>query len=237
MLIIWFIFRFVPDRIEVNIVNRVSGTVPGTLKGLLVISIVLMLFIVWPISAQTKDTLSQSSVAGFLIRVSARAENQMSQIFGNLNNLTFFSQVGQNHEMTKLNFKVDHYTVDLSGETQMLSLVNADRAKAGLAPLTMDENIREAARAHSIDMAKNGYFSHYDLSGKSPADRMNDSHVNFTMAGENIALAPTVELGEIGFMNSQKHRDNILTPEFTRVGIGIIDTGSYGKMITQDFAN
>ena len=161
----------------------------------------------------------------------------MNQIFGNLNNLTFFSNVGQDHEMTKLNFKVDRFTVDTAGETQMLTLLNADRAKAGLLPLSMDETIREAARTHSIDMAQNGYFSHYDLANKTPADRLADYQVNFTFAGENIALAPTVELAEIGFMNSPKHRDNILTPEFTRIGIGIIDTGSYGRMVTQNFAN
>lgn len=235
--IIWLIFRLVPDKWEANIINRSFGTVPGAIKGLLTIAIILMLFVVWPISAQTKDTLAQSSISGFLIRVSARAETQMNQIFGNLNNLTFFSNVGQDHEMTKLNFKVERYNIDTAGEEQMLALVNADRAKAGLEPLAMDEKIREAARAHSIDMAKNGYFSHYDLTNKTPADRLNDFQVKFTFVGENIALAPTVELAEIGFMNSEKHRDNILTPEFTRVGLGIIDTGSYGRMVTQNFAN
>lgn len=236
-LIIWLIFKLVPDEWEANLVNRIFGILPGTAKGLLTIAIVLMVFLIWPTSTQTKDTLVQSPIAGFLIRSTVKVENQMYQIFGPLNDLAVFSTVPQDHEMTKLNFTVKNYTVDTAGEEKMLSLINIDRAKAGLAPVAMDQTISQAARFHSVDMAQNGYFSHYDLSGKTPADRVEDFGVNFNLVGENIALAPTVELAEVGFMNSPKHRDNILTAEFTRVGIGIIDTGSYGKMVTQNFAN
>jgi uncharacterized protein YkwD len=66
---------------------------------------------------------------------------------------------------------------------------------------------------------------------------MTDGNVSFWLAGENIALAPSYELAEIGFMNSPKHRDNILDPKYGRIGIGIIDLGIYGKMVTQNFAN
>ncbi len=233
----WLIFKLVPEKWEINRINRFFGVLPGAAKGLLIMSIVLMLFVIWPISAQAKDTLVQYPVSGFLIRSALRLENQMYKIFGPLNNLALFSTVPQDHKMTKLNFHLDKYVVDQKGEEQMLLLVNADRMKAGLSPLVMDQTIREAARSHSIDMVKNGYFSHYDLSGKTPADRLTNFQVNFNMAGENIALAPTVDLAETGFMNSPDHRDNILTPDFTRVGIGIIDTGSYGRMVTQNFTN
>ena len=55
------------------------------------------------------------------------------------------------------------------------------------------------------------------------------------MAGENLAGAPTVERAHSGLMNSPGHRANILNPNFTHVGIGIVDGGPYGKMYTQTF--
>jgi uncharacterized protein YkwD len=66
---------------------------------------------------------------------------------------------------------------------------------------------------------------------------MLDFGIKFKFAGENIALAPDVQMAETGFMNSPKHRDNILDADFGRIGVGIIDTGLYGKMVTQDFAD
>jgi uncharacterized protein YkwD len=55
--------------------------------------------------------------------------------------------------------------------------------------------------------------------------------------GENLALAPSVDLAHIGLMNSPSHRENILDPNFKRIGIGIIDADPYGKMITQVFTD
>jgi uncharacterized protein YkwD len=92
------------------------------------------------------------------------------------------------------------------------------------------------ARGHSIDMLQRGYFAHETPEGRTPFDRMRDGGVRFTVAGENLALAPTVTLAHQGLMGSPGHRANILRPEFTRVGIGAA-VADGRRMFTQNFAN
>jgi uncharacterized protein YkwD len=86
-------------------------------------------------------------------------------------------------------------------------------------------------------MFARGYFSHISPEGKSPFDRMKAGGVSFGSAGENLALAPTLELAHQGLMNSPGHRANILSPKYKTVGIGIINGGPYGLMVTQDFSD
>ena len=64
---------------------------------------------------------------------------------------------------------------------------------------------------------------------------MRDADVRFTAAGENLALAQTLEIAHRNLMNSPGHRANIMSPAFGRVGIGIMDGGFYGLMISQEF--
>jgi uncharacterized protein YkwD len=73
--------------------------------------------------------------------------------------------------------------------------------------------------------------------GKDPFARMEDAGIKFLVAGENLALAPNVDLAHEGLMNSPGHRANILTAEFGKVGIGCIDGGQYGKMFSQEFTD
>ncbi|KKR60955.1 MAG: hypothetical protein UT99_C0004G0001, partial [Candidatus Curtissbacteria bacterium GW2011_GWA2_40_31] len=89
----------------------------------------------------------------------------------------------------------------------------------------------------SKDMFKRGYFSHYSPEGKDVGDRLEDSSINYSLAGENLALAPDVIRAHNGLMNSEGHRRNILDPAFSKIGIGAIDGGVYGKMFTQVFTN
>jgi uncharacterized protein YkwD len=122
-------------------------------------------------------------------------------------------------------------------EAQMLELVNRERAAVGLKPLAPDPELTAVARAHSADMFARGYFAHVSPEGMSPFDRMTEAGVKFRTAGENLALAPTLQLAHTGLMNSPGHRANILRPEFGRVGIGIMDGGFRGIMVSQEFRN
>lgn len=230
------IFHFIPSSVSKNRINHYLGLIPGLIKGIVMVAITLMLFFILPISPAFKNNLIKAPISGSIIRSFAKVETQMETVFSDLNNLNLF-KVSQNEEMIQLDFKTESVSIDENSENAMLILVNDERARNGLSPLKKDYTIRDVARSHSIDMAKNGYFSHIDLAGLSPADRMTNGGVTYWLAGENIALAPTYELAEIGFMNSPKHRDNILDPKFGRIGIGIIDTGLYGKMVTQNFAD
>jgi uncharacterized protein YkwD len=119
----------------------------------------------------------------------------------------------------------------------MLELVNQERVAAGLKPLAPDPELTEVARRHSADMFARGYFAHDTPEGRDPFDRMRGANVRFVTAGENLALAPTVQVAHRGLMNSPGHRANILYPQFGRVGIGIMDGGIRGLMISQEFRN
>ncbi|GAA3408487.1 peptidoglycan-binding protein [Paenibacillus hodogayensis] len=120
-------------------------------------------------------------------------------------------------------------------ERQMIELVNTARREAGLEPLEADLKLAEVARLKSRDMADNGYFSHQSPTYGSPFDMMQQFGIAYSSAGENIACNEAVQAAHEALMNSPGHRANILSGTFTRIGIGIVDGGSCGKMFTQQF--
>ena len=122
-----------------------------------------------------------------------------------------------------------------SEEFYMLSLINNERKAQGLPTLTMNSSLSSAARAHSQDMINRGFFNHVNPDGLTPSDRARNVGYNFIALGENICGNPSIDAGHSSLMGSPAHRANILNPSYKEVGIGIIDGGPYGKMITQLF--
>jgi uncharacterized protein YkwD len=121
-------------------------------------------------------------------------------------------------------------------ESAVFDLVNSERAKAGCASLSANPILNQVARAHSEDMAVNGYFSHTSPDGRSPFDRMRDAGYAGRMMGENIAAGqPTAQAVMDAWMNSAGHRANILNCGFQDIGIGFSRGGSFGFYWTQDF--
>ena len=163
----------------------------------------------------------------------------MKQVFGEAVNdtLTFFTVNPQSDESVNLNFTQTEFVVSPENEEVMLSLVNKERAAQGLQPVVADAALREVARDHGRDMFRRGYFSHYNPEQESPFDRMEKAGITYMAAGENLALAPSVQLAHQGLMNSPGHRANILSPDFGKLGVGAIDGGIYGVMFVQEFTN
>ncbi|MEL7563570.1 MAG: CAP domain-containing protein [Dehalobacterium sp.] len=120
-------------------------------------------------------------------------------------------------------------------EQKMVDLVNAERTAAGLPTLTVDMNLVKTARMKSQDMIDKNYFDHNSPTYGSPFDLMKSQGISYRTAGENLAGNQTVEAAHKALMNSSGHRANILNKNFTKIGIGIINGGSYGKMFTQHF--
>ncbi len=112
-------------------------------------------------------------------------------------------------------------TFDLTAQRQeMLNLINQDRAKNGLNPVVLADELNSLAQAHSDDMKNNNFFSHYNLSNQTPDDRRIAKGIK-TPVSENIAKDVSVTFAHYGFMRSAGHRKNILTPEWARLGLGI----------------
>lgn len=120
-------------------------------------------------------------------------------------------------------------------EQEMFTLVNQARAQANVPALKVDMELTKVARVKSQDMIDNNYFSHNSPKYGSPFDMMKSFGIKFVHAGENIAGNQTVPAAHNALMNSPGHRQNILSTDYTHIGIGIQKGGSYGNMFTQQF--
>jgi len=127
-------------------------------------------------------------------------------------------------------------SADNKMEKEVFTLVNQERSKQGLAPLKDNVKLSNVARTKSEDMAKNNYFSHTSPTYGSPFDMMKQFGITYTAAGENIAMGqPTAASVMNGWMNSPGHRANILSKDFTEIGVGLAKNASGSIYWTQDF--
>ena len=219
---------------------------PALLRGLVFISLFLVLTATFPIQPTIKKAVQDSQIGSVILKNAYTLEEPVKNIFGGVTDdtLTFLTIKPKTDEKIDLGFQTAQYTVDGQSEIEMVKLVNQERQSRGLNTLVFDSGLRELGRGHSEDMFRRGYFSHYSpdpdsigAEGKTVADRAEENGVDFLVIGENLAYAPNVSLAHKGLMNSEGHRANILSEDFGRIGIGVIDGGVYGKMFTQVFSN
>ena len=115
-----------------------------------------------------------------------------------------------------------------SYESEVVRLVNIERAKNGLSPLEEDWELSRVARYKSQDMKDKNYFSHTSPTYGSPFEMMKSFGISYKSAGENIAKGyRTPEDVVRGWMNSPGHRANILNKSFTHIGVGYVASGNY----------
>lgn len=213
--------------------------VPAFLRGVVFISLTLVLLATFPIQPTIKRAVNESKIGNFFLKNAYQLEQPLKNIFGGVTEetLTFLTIKPRTGETVNLGFQTDEFAVDEEAEGAMINLVNQERTSRGINPLVFDSSLRVVARVHSEDMFKRGYFSHYSPEGESVADRAKRVGVNYLVIGENLAFAPSLELAHRGLMNSEGHRANILSEDYGRIGIGVLDGGIYGKMFTQVFAD
>jgi uncharacterized protein YkwD len=124
-------------------------------------------------------------------------------------------------------------------EARMMALVNRDRRRAGVAPLTADPQLAALARAHSEDMLAHSFFAHISPRTGPLAARAAAAHIPFRRIAENIALHRDVGEAEEALLRSPGHRANLVDPEFTRMGIGVAiahdEDGTARVYVTQNF--
>jgi uncharacterized protein YkwD len=106
-------------------------------------------------------------------------------------------------------------------EEQAVALLNADRTAEGLAPLRVNLSLAALARDYAQDMIDRGYFAHASPEGEEFTDRLARYGIVFRSAGENLGMHSSVAAAERMLMNSPGHRANILSKDFSEVGIGI----------------
>ena len=113
-------------------------------------------------------------------------------------------------------------------ERQVVELVNVQRARNGLQPLSLDAELCRFARVNSQDMHDNRYFDHTSPTYGSPFDMMRQFGITYASAGENIAMGySTPEAVVNAWMNSSGHRAHILSTKYTTLGVGFVSDGGY----------
>lgn len=233
------LLRRLPEDIHERRANQVFGIIPGFVNGLIVVAILSALLLAIPLSEGLSERTRDSSLVNRLAVYAERLEGSLRPVFGEAiaRSLNLLTIRPDSDERVTLPFKVESSRPRPDLEKQMLDLVNQERRAAGLNALEPDPELTEVARKHSADMFARGYFAHDTPEGLSPFDRMREANVRFITAGENLALAPTIPVAHTGLMNSPGHRANILRPQFGRVGIGVMDGGMRGLMVSQEFRN
>jgi uncharacterized protein YkwD/uncharacterized membrane protein required for colicin V production len=229
--------RRLPRRMMRSRTNRVFGLVLGSIKGVVVCAVALLVLASLPMGVD-KQTIEGSAIGAPLLRVGTRAERVATSVIPERVRKGLGAVIIEPQEGKPVKIPAtDHIRLDTGAENRMLVMVNEDRTSRGLRPLMMDAKLRNVAREHSRDMFERGYFSHVTPDGVDPFKRMHGAGIRFFTAGENLAMAPTVTIAHRGLMNSPGHRENILNPAFKRVGIGVYSNAFYGKVFSQEFTN
>ncbi len=130
-------------------------------------------------------------------------------------------------------------------EQRVFELTNVERVKAGLHPLRREDELHDSARAQSADMIARHFFDHTNPSGESPSDRIGRiARRLIGTAGENLwtgtgaSFASNPDLANVivqAWMHSPHHRENILRPDFTHLGVGVVLEGNEVRA-TQNFS-
>ena len=121
-------------------------------------------------------------------------------------------------------------------ENEVIKLVNSERAKNGLPALKANWQVSRVARYKSQDMIDKNYFSHTSPTYGSPFRMLETFGVSFSAAGENIAMGQRTPSEVMNaWMGSPGHRNNILSPSFTEIGVGLAKSANGRYYWTQMF--
>ncbi len=248
-LIIWSLIEFaiafgwkklsprIPADVSAHPANRLTGIAPAVSKGITLVVIVLLIVATAPIPASAKEPFTESRFGKAFLALGTTFQQQVGGLFGEAlrDTLAFKTVKTDSTETAELGFTDTSGPECLDDARALFDRANEERAERGLGRLVWNDALRAVGLRHSRDMLARGYFSHVNPDGEDPFDRMARAGIRYTVAGENLAFAPNVDIAHTGLMNSPGHRANILKSEFTRLGIGCADAGIRGKMFSQEF--
>ncbi|MCL2611041.1 MAG: SafA/ExsA family spore coat assembly protein [Defluviitaleaceae bacterium] len=121
-------------------------------------------------------------------------------------------------------------------EQEVVRLVNAERARAGLRPLAENWEVSRVARFKSQDFINRNYFAHDSPIYGTPFQMLRSFGIQFSSAGENIAQGQRTPAAVMSaWMNSPGHRANILNPSFNQIGVGVARDSRGNLFWTQMF--
>lgn len=120
--------------------------------------------------------------------------------------------------------------------TEVVRLVNVERAKGGLSSVSVSSDLNAAAAIRANEIITK--FDHTRPDGTSCFTVLKELNISYNAAGENIASGQTSpEQVMTGWMNSPGHKANIMNSSFNKIGVGYVTGGSYGHNWVQLFTN
>jgi uncharacterized protein YkwD/uncharacterized membrane protein required for colicin V production len=238
-LIFSLFLKKIPYKVWKSKLNKVLSVIPAMGEALVLVSFFLTLIMGLPLSPRVKEDVSDSKIGSVLVERTAGLEARFNDIFGGViqDTLTYLTVKPGSSEAVPITVNRVSLSIDEISEEAMFRMVNEERNKRGIPSLAWRPEVVPVARAHATDMWEREYFGHVSPDGEDVGDRLQKAEVGYTIAGENLALAPTLITAHNGLMNSEGHRENILEPRFRQIGIGVIDNGIYGKMFVQVFTD
>ena len=131
--------------------------------------------------------------------------------------------------------KTNNETQPIPDENYILEKINAIRIENGLPPLSIDSLLDSVANTKAKDMVENNYFAHNSPTYGTPFEMMQNAGVTYIHAGENIAGNSNIDAAIDSFLNSDAHKQNILSNAYNYIGIGIEPSNVYGYIIVLMF--
>jgi uncharacterized protein YkwD len=223
-------------RSPLNVADRILGTLPAGIRSLFIVAVAILAIEALPVASEVKAAVETSGTGRAVNAQLAKFHPELETFAGQLGGSPLLvTRIGEDQtEQLDLPDGIE-LSPDPVAERQLFDLVNGERTQRGVGALAWDERLVPVSRAHSEEMFKLKYFSHESPVSGSPFDRLKGAGITYSRAGENLAYAQSVAVSHRALMDSPGHRENILRPEFTRIGIGVISAGAYGRMITQLF--
>ena len=120
-------------------------------------------------------------------------------------------------------------------ENELLSLINTEREKNNLSALKIDKELQNIARLKASDLVDNNYFSHISPIYGTPFEMLKSNKISYKTASENIAGNPSISGAFSSWMNSESHKNNILSNDYNYTGLAVVDSIAYGKIIVELF--
>lgn len=132
-----------------------------------------------------------------------------------------------------------NYSTSSAYVNEIAALINGARAEAGLSQLSINAQLTAAAQAHSIDMVCHNLLSHTGSDGSSPSQRIAAAGYAASRSSEIIYGSGFPQTAFEWWMNDQIHRDEILNPGVTDMGVGYAYSAqtAYGSYYTVTFGS
>lgn len=122
-----------------------------------------------------------------------------------------------------------------SDESELLKLINLEREKNNLPNFEIDDALQNVARLKANDIVQNNYFSHTSPTYGTPFEMLKNNSIAYKTASENIAGNSSIAGAVESWLNSDTHKENILSTNYNYTGIAVVDSIAYGKVIVELF--